>query len=246
MNLPVALPSQLVHGRPDILEAEARLHAATARIGVATAALYPNITLNGNLAQNSLTPEKIFASTSTGYTLGPSITLPIFHHGELTAAKREAEANARVELANYQQTVLAAFAQVDDALQGIAYDNQAYAQLSTALDGATAKLDMERKGFKAGGVSGLELVDAERTWRRTRLGLSDLGRSRVSDAARLLLATATVPPGVADTGPAGTGRQALGSVEFDGRSVMYLSGTIFLLVPAKAEIQIIESPILKS
>jgi NodT family efflux transporter outer membrane factor (OMF) lipoprotein len=202
MKLPVAIPSELVRGRPDILQAEARLHAATARVGVATADLYPKISLTGTLNQDSLTPERIFSPLSNSYTIGPALSFPLFHSGELHAAKREAEANAQAEYATYQQTVLAAFAQVDDALQGIAYDNEAYAQLSAALDGSTAKLEMMRKGFKAGGVSALQLVDAERSWRRTRLNLSDLGRSRVVDAARLLLATATVPPGVAEAQPA--------------------------------------------
>lgn len=201
MNLPVAIPSELVRGRPDILQAEARLHAATARVGVATADLYPKISLNATLGQDTLTPERFFSPLSSSYTIGPALSLPLFHSGELHAAKREAEANAEAEYATYQQTVLAAFAQVDDALQGIAFDNEAYAQLSAALDAATAKLEMMRKGFKAGGVSGLQLVDAERSWRRTRLNLSDLGRSRVVDAARLLLATATAPAGVAETQP---------------------------------------------
>jgi NodT family efflux transporter outer membrane factor (OMF) lipoprotein len=205
MRLPVAVPSELVRGRPDILQAEAQLHAATARIGVATADLYPKISLNASLDQDSLTPERFFSPIASSYTIGPTLTFPIFHSGELHAAKREAEANAQAEYANYQQTVLAAFAQVDDALQGIAFDNEAYAQLSAALQSDTARLEMMRKGFKAGGVSALQLVDAERTWRRTRLNLTDLGRSRIVDAARLLLATATVPPGAAeaDATPAG-------------------------------------------
>ena len=117
------------------------------------------------------------------------------------AAKRQAEAEARAELANYQQTVLTAFAQVDDALQAIAYDNVLHDQLTTALDASTRNLDMMRKGYAAGGVSALQLVQAERAWRRTKLSVTDQSRSRVSDAARLLLATATVPPGVTDTDP---------------------------------------------
>jgi len=201
MNLPVALPSELVRSRPDILEAEARLHAATAKIGVATADLYPKISLSAALNQDSLTPEHFFSPVATSYALGPSLSLPIFHSGELHAAKRQAEAEARAELANYQQTVLTAFAQVDDALQAIAYDNELHEQLVTALDASTRNLDMMRKGYAAGGVSALQLVQAERAWRRTKLSVTDQSRSRVSDAARLLLATATVPPGVTDTDP---------------------------------------------
>ncbi len=200
-RLPVALPSELVHTRPDILAAEARLHAATARIGVATAALYPNITLSAGASQDSITPEKIFSPIANSYALGPALTLPLFDSGELHAKKREAEANAQAALADYEQTVLAAFAQVDDALQAIAHDNDAYAELSRALDAATSKLEMMRGGYRAGGVSALQLVDAERSWRRTRLGLSEQGVGRYADAALLLLAAANVPPGVAEAGP---------------------------------------------
>lgn len=196
--LPVSLPSELVRDRPDIREAEAQLHAATARIGVATAALYPNITLSATLSQDALTPSQIFQPISNSWAIGPTITAPIFHSGELRAQKREAEAEARAALAAYQQTVLAAFAQVDDALQAIAHDNIAYAEQSRALDAATAKLEMMRRGYRAGGVSALQLVDAERSWRRTRLALSQQGTGRYGDAARLLMATASVPPGVAE------------------------------------------------
>jgi NodT family efflux transporter outer membrane factor (OMF) lipoprotein len=210
LHLPVALPSELIHDRPDILEAEARLHAATARIGEATAALYPNITLSASLSQDALTPSQMFSPISNSYVIGPSLTLPIFHSGELRAKKREAEAEARAALDDYEQTVLAAFAQVDDQLQAIAHDNEAYAQLTAALDSATAKLEMMRRGYAAGGVSSLQLVDAERSWRRTRLNLSDLARSRYADAAMLLLATATVPPGVAAGEPAKRADQQTG------------------------------------
>jgi NodT family efflux transporter outer membrane factor (OMF) lipoprotein len=196
--LPVSLPSELVRNRPDILEAEAQLHSATAQIGVQTAALYPNIALNANISQDALTPSQIFAPISDSWALGPSLTVPIFHSGELHAKKREAEDQARAALANYQQTVLMAFAQVDDALQAIAHDNEAYAEKAKALDAATAKLEMMRRGYRAGGVSSLQLVDAERSWRRTRLALSQQGTGRFSDAARLLLATASAPPGAAD------------------------------------------------
>ena len=199
--LPVSLPSQLVRDRPDILEAEAELHAATARIGVATAALYPNITLSATLSQDALTPSQIFSPIADSWALGPTLTVPLFRSGELHAQKREAEDRARAALADYEQTVLAAFAQVDDALQAIAHDNQAYADQTRALNAATDKLEMIRRGYRAGGVSALQVVDGERSWRRTRLALSQQATGRYGDAARLLLATASVPPGIAEAKP---------------------------------------------
>ena len=196
--LPVAVPSELVHSRPDILEAEAKLHAATADVGVATANLYPNLNLTASIAQNALTPGNLFSYASTGWNFGAGLTAPIFHSGELTAKKREAEDNARAALADYEETVLTAFAQVADVLTSLANDNQSYADQTKALDAADARVGMMRKSYKLGGVSAYQLLEAEREWRRTRLMLNQQGFGRYADAAQLLLATANVPPGVAE------------------------------------------------
>jgi NodT family efflux transporter outer membrane factor (OMF) lipoprotein len=196
--LPVAVPSELVHSRPDILEAEAKLHAATAEIGVATANLYPNIDLTGSLAQNALTPQTLFSYASTSWSIGAGLTAPIFHSGQLKAKQREAEANAREALAEYEATVLTAFDQVADTLTALANDNQSYADQSRALDAVNARVEMLRKGYALGGVSAFQLLDAQRDVRRTRLMLNQQGDSRYVDAAQLLLATANVPPGVAE------------------------------------------------
>ena len=203
MTLPVSLPSQLVRRRPDILEAEARLHAATADVGVATAALYPDITLSANYALNALTPETFFDHTSTGWAIGGGLTAPIFHSGQLKAKQREAQDKARAALLEYEQTVLEAFGQVADALTAIGHDNAAYAEQAKALDAATRTLDMARRAFGEGGVSAEQVVRAERDWRRTRLVLSQQGTGRYSDAARLLLASASVPPDMAEHPAAG-------------------------------------------
>jgi len=196
--LPVAVPSELVHSRPDILEAEAKLHAATADVGVATANLYPNLNLTASIAQNALTPGNLFSYASTGWNFGAGLTAPIFHSGELTAKKREAEDNARAALAVYEETVLTAFDQVADVLTSLANDNQSYADQTKALDAANARVEMMRKSYALGGVSAYQLLEAEREWRRTRLQLNQQGFGRYADVAQLLLATANVPPGVAE------------------------------------------------
>jgi NodT family efflux transporter outer membrane factor (OMF) lipoprotein len=206
LNLPVAVPSALVRSRPDILEAEARLHAATADIGVATANLYPNITLSASLNQDALTPQTIFSPMSTSWAVGSGLTAPIFHGGELQARKREAQDAARAALANYQQTVLAAFNQVADLLQAIAHDNQAYADQVQALDAAQARVDMLRKAEVAGGATAVQVLHAERDLHRVRLTLQTQGTGRYGDSALLLLATASVPPGAAEGGAAKSGR----------------------------------------
>lgn len=191
--LPVALPSTLIRARPDILEAKAKLHAATAQIGVATADLLPKISLTGSANQDALTATTILEAESDSYALGPSLSLPIFHSGELRARKREAEAEARAAMDDYKHTVLEALAQVDNALQAIAHDNQAYDEDAKALDAAQRRLDMEHRGFAAGGVSARDLLDAQQVVHRTRLTLEAQGSSRYIDAATLMLAVAAPP-----------------------------------------------------
>jgi NodT family efflux transporter outer membrane factor (OMF) lipoprotein len=196
--LPVSMPSALVRNRPDILEAEARLHAATAEIGVATAALYPNITLSADLNQDALSPLTLFSPAAASGVLGAGLAAPLYHNGELRARKREAEDAARVALANYRQTILAAFNQVADLLQAIAHDNQAYAEQTRARDAAEARVEMLRKAQAAGGASAAQLLHAERDLRRIRVGLEQQGAGRFGDSAMLLLATASVPSGIAE------------------------------------------------
>ena len=191
--LPVSIPSELVHQRPDILEAEAKLHEATAEIGIADANLYPNITLNGVISQDALTPQSIFSKVSNSYNFGPALTLPIFHSGELHARKRQAEDNARAALLVYEETVLEAFAQVDDALQAIAHDNQAYADQQRVLDQAQARLDIARKSFAAGGITARQLLAAQKGLVQAQLDLQQNGTGRYADAARLMLAVAHAP-----------------------------------------------------
>ena len=166
-------------------------------IGVADANLYPNITLNGTISQDALTPQTIFAKASDSYNFGPALTLPIFHSGQLHARKREAEDAARAALLAYEETVLEAFAQVDDALQAIAHDNQAFEDQTRVLDLAQARLDMVRKSFAIGGSTARQLLAAQKALVQAQLDLQQNGTGRYADAARLMLAVAHVPPGAA-------------------------------------------------
>ena len=108
-KLPVSLPSSLVRQRPDIRGAEELLHAASAQVGVATANLYPQITLTGSLGSQAPRLQDLFASGSSVWGLGASLTQPIFHGGELTAKRRAARAAYDQAAAQYRETVLQAF-----------------------------------------------------------------------------------------------------------------------------------------
>jgi NodT family efflux transporter outer membrane factor (OMF) lipoprotein len=190
-RIPVALPSALVRGRPDIAAAEADYHADVARIGVATADLYPDIRLVAGATQSALTPGSIFSFDSTGYNFGAALTAPLFNGGALRAEKRAAEAQARASLAQYRQTVLVAFTQVTDVLTALAHDDERIAALAKAQSTAAAALNDQRAAFSLGGGAFLPIVQAQRQLDRTRLALIEAKGQRLADIVSLYAATAT-------------------------------------------------------
>lgn len=188
--VPVALPSALVRQRPDILQAEAQYHAATAAVGVATANLYPDVTLGASLTQSSTGLGNILGSGSRGYDIFAGLTAPIFHGGTLTAQKRGAEAAARAAAATYQQTVLEAFQQVSDLLAAIDSDARSLANQQQAAEIAGRSLYLSRRSFQVGNSGVLQVLDASRTHQRAQVALVDARTRRYLDVARLYVATA--------------------------------------------------------
>jgi NodT family efflux transporter outer membrane factor (OMF) lipoprotein len=190
-TIPVSLPSELVRRRPDILAAEAELHAATAQIGVETAKLYPDIRLSASLTQTTLTPAQIFTYNSTGWTLAGGLTQPFFHGGSLKANQRAAEADARAMLAGYQQTVLNAFVQVADVMQAIANDDATLAALDRTEASYVLTLNDAETAFRLGGGPLFPVIDAQRHVSLARLEKARVAAKRLSDIAELFVATAS-------------------------------------------------------
>ncbi|PIB91879.1 efflux transporter outer membrane subunit [Caulobacter sp. FWC2] len=187
--VPVTLPSQLVRKRPDILAAEAELHAATADIGVTTADLYPNLKLTASLTQGALKPGDIFSYDASGWDLGAGLTAPIFDGGALKARRQQAREAARAASARYQQTVLTAFGQVADTLSALSSDEAALAAHARTEQQATERLRLARVAFDKGGGTLLEVVDAQRTLNATRSAQARAKGQRLVDAIRLFAAT---------------------------------------------------------
>jgi NodT family efflux transporter outer membrane factor (OMF) lipoprotein len=187
---PVSLPSTLVRKRPDILAAEAEMHAAAAAIGVAVANQYPDIRLSANLTQSALEPGKLFDYAASGWSLLSGVTAPVFHGGTLKAQRQAAEAEARASLARYQQTVLRAFVQVSDVLAALSTDQAEIAALQRAADAATANARDAQTAYRLGGGRLFDLVDAQRTLARTQRELAQARGQQVSDLVQLYTATA--------------------------------------------------------
>jgi NodT family efflux transporter outer membrane factor (OMF) lipoprotein len=188
--VPVSLPSELVRRRPDIVAAEAELHAATAEIGVAVANQYPNIRLSADLTQAAIKPQEIFDYASSGWNLLSGVTAPIFHGGTLKAQRQVAEAEARAAMARYQQTVLRAFVQVSDVLSALGTDQATIASLQRAEAAAGASARDAQTAYRLGGGTLLQVVDTQRTVSRARRALVQAQAQRHADLVELYAATA--------------------------------------------------------
>ena len=192
-DVPVSLPSELVHQRPDIQAAEAQLHAASAAIGVATANLYPNLNLTATVTQQALTPGELFNSISNAYALAANLTAPIFNGGRLSAEKRAAIDNYKAMLALDRQTILTAFGDVGDRLQALANDADRVQAQGEAAQTAAESLDLARKSFQAGNSGILDVIDAERRNAQAQLAFTRAKAQRLMDTAELYLALGGSP-----------------------------------------------------
>jgi NodT family efflux transporter outer membrane factor (OMF) lipoprotein len=187
-ELPVSLPSRLVRQRPDILAAEAQLHASSAAIGVATAQMYPSFPLSASIDTAALSATSLFERSSLVWTLAGGLTSPIFHGGALEAQKQEAIEGFHASLAVYRQTVLQAFGQVADLLRGLGHDAELADAERHALDAANAALELQRLSYSVGRTDILRLLDAERSYQQARLGYARAQTQRYLDSAQLIVA----------------------------------------------------------
>lgn len=187
-EIPVSLPSELVHRRPDILAAEAQLHAASAAIGVATANLYPKIDLAAMVSQQALAAGDVFGGLSAAWSLAANLTQPLFDGGQLNAQRRAAIDNYQATLAVYRQTVLSAFGEVADGLQALSNDAERLKAEREAERTAAQALELARRSYQEGNTGVLDIIDAERRLAQAQLGAARAKAQRLIDTAQLYLA----------------------------------------------------------
>jgi NodT family efflux transporter outer membrane factor (OMF) lipoprotein len=185
-EIPLSVPSELVRRRPDIRAAEARMHQASAEIGVATANLFPQISLNGTFGSQSTEVAQLFKDKI--WSIGAGVTQPLFRGGTLTAQRRAAIAAYDVAAANYQTAVLTAFQNVADALSAVHSDAKALQAQYEAMSSARSSLDLREQQFALGSVSYLNLLDAQRQYQQTRINYAQALASRYQDTAALFQA----------------------------------------------------------
>jgi NodT family efflux transporter outer membrane factor (OMF) lipoprotein len=203
-QLPLSLPSELVHQRPDIEASEAQLRAASAQIGISTARLYPAITLSAGLTASSLTGGDLFNTAGLVWNIAAGLSEPVFDGGMRRAEQRAAVAAFRAAAADYQQTVLESFGQVADILEALNHDAQMLTDQQRALDLASEAVRLQRVSYSKGGTGLLNLLDAQRQYQQTRLDYIRAQAQRYQDTSQLMIAmgggwwdaelTAKLPP----------------------------------------------------
>ena len=187
-DLPVSLPSALVAQRPDVLQAEENLHAATAQIGIAVANRLPNITLTANAGSTALSLDKIFSSGTGFWGIGAAATAPLFQGGTLLHQERAARAAAVEAAEQYRSTVLTAFQNVADTLTALDQDAQALQAAATAAEDARITLDLSKRQWQDGYIAYLALLSAEQADAQAQINLVQAQASRFADTAALFQA----------------------------------------------------------
>ncbi len=161
-TLPHLLPAELVRRRPDIRSAERELAAQTARIGVARGELFPKLALDGSFAFAATDAGDLISSAAQVFSVGPVLSLPVFTGGKVRSAVRAEEAAARGALARYEQAVLTAFGECEDALSRFAQSGAQVVALHTAVTAASRTVDLVTELYRTGLADFQRVLDAQR------------------------------------------------------------------------------------
>jgi NodT family efflux transporter outer membrane factor (OMF) lipoprotein len=172
-NVPVGLPGTLVRRRPDVREAEARLHQATAQTGVAVANFYPDVTLNGAVSGESLHLSNLFTPTSAAFAVGPSISIPIFEGGQLRGTLALRESEQREAAIFFQKRVLQAWKEVDDTLTAYREAQRQRADFARSVTEDQAALQAARQRYSEGAIDFLNIVSTQALLLQSENDLAD-------------------------------------------------------------------------
>jgi NodT family efflux transporter outer membrane factor (OMF) lipoprotein len=187
-EIPVGLPSHLLERRPDILQAEHQLVAANARIGEARAYFFPAISITGQGGLQSTELANWLTGGSRTYSIGPSITLPIFYGGTNVARLNVAESRYEQLLEHYQQTILLAFREVADLLVSIRQRTEQLQRQREQVHAAEATVELADVRYRTGLVTVLDVLDAQRTVLAAETQLVQTERARLTDMILLFKA----------------------------------------------------------
>ena len=178
-TVPAGLPSALLERRPDIVQAEQQLAAASANIGVAKAAYFPSISLTGLLGYESSDLTRLFTGPSGTWRYAGSVTMPIFDFGRVKAGVEAAEARQRAALAGYEKAVQDAFREAQDALVANRKARGVVEAQTTQVTALRRSLHLARLRYDNGYSSYLEVLDAERSLFEVEISLASAQRDQL-------------------------------------------------------------------
>jgi NodT family efflux transporter outer membrane factor (OMF) lipoprotein len=181
----IGLPAELARRRPDIRRAESNLHAATARIGVAVADLFPRLTLTGSGGYQSEQLSDLVRTASRFGSVGPSLDLPIFDAGKRRATVRLQNVRAQEAAIDYARAVLGALHEVENALVAYRSDQDRRVALEASVDSSRDALMLARDRYQSGVTSFIDVLDAERTLQQNELALAETTSSVSTDLVQL-------------------------------------------------------------
>ncbi|WP_206952274.1 efflux transporter outer membrane subunit [Trinickia acidisoli] len=192
-HVPVLVPTTLLHTRPDIAAAEASLKAAAADVGVATARLFPSLSLTASMGQGGFSWPTALSGAGALWSMGGSLTQPLFHGGALFAQRRAAIDLYEAAADQYKATVLSAFANVADTLAALEHDAQAADAAQRQSDAAHQAFDETAARGRLGAVADAEVRTSEQQYRNAQLASIRAVGQRLSDTALLFQTMGTTP-----------------------------------------------------
>jgi NodT family efflux transporter outer membrane factor (OMF) lipoprotein len=187
-DIPVSVPSKLVEQRPDVRQAEAALHAASAQVGVALANMLPQFEIDGGLGSSALALRNLFGPYTGFWSIGGSLTQTLFDAGALLHKKRAADAALDQAGAQYRAAVILACQNVADTLHALKNDADALVASAQADHAAKRALDVARQQFQLGTISNVAVLNAEAAYLQAELTLVQAQANRYSDTAALFQA----------------------------------------------------------
>ena len=187
-DLPLSLPSTLVAQRPDVLQAQATLHQASAEVGVALADMLPQFSIDGTLGSSALSIGTLFGPYTGFWSLGGSLTQTLLDGGALWHRKRAAEAALDQAAAQYRSTVIQACQNVADTLHALQSDADALRAAATSADAAQRQLAVATRQRSIGTLSTTDVIAAEQNDLTAQLALVQAQANRFADTAALFQA----------------------------------------------------------
>jgi len=185
-RLPVTVPSELLHQRPDILAAEATVRASADAAGAATAALYPSLSLSASFGRGGFDWSTFASPAGAIWGVGASLTQPLFHGGALRARQRQYQATYEASVAQYRQTVLAAFQSVADTLVALEDDAKELEQTQRSAD-ALKEVQQELEGrYASGSAPFYAVLGARSQYQSAYVTYVAARAARLTDSAALL------------------------------------------------------------